>query len=95
MTCGLSDNELFILNLLYQRRNLKPSAGLNSKLIEKIYVQKFSDDFEDVIRNLINAGYLGPIKKKDMKYYISGIPKAIFALKSHGYPVIIGRMRPL
>ncbi len=95
MTCGLSDNELFILNLLYKRRNLKPSAGLNSKLMRKIYVQKYSDDFEDVIRNLINTGYLGPIKKKDMKYYISKIPKAIFALKSHGYPVILGRERPL
>lgn len=63
--------------------------------MRKIYVQKFSDDFEDVIRNLVNAGYLGPIKKKDMKYYISDIPKAIFALKSHDYPVILGRTRPL
>lgn len=95
MTCGLSDNELFILNLLYKRRNLKPSAGLNSKLMRKIYVQKFSDDFEDVIRNLINTGYVGPIKKKDMKYYISDIPKTIVALKLHEYNVILGRERPL
>ncbi len=95
MTCGLSDNELFILNLLYSHRNFKPSAGLNSKLMRKIYVQKFSDDFEDIIRNLINKGYIGPVKKKDMKYYISNKPKAIFALKEHGYPVILGRERPL
>ncbi|MFZ3383923.1 MAG: hypothetical protein WA144_08360 [Candidatus Methanoperedens sp.] len=95
MTCGLSENELFILNMLYTHRNFNPSAGLNSKLMRRIYIQKYSDDFEDVIKNVINKGYVGPIKKKDMKYYISNKPKAIFALHSHGYPVILGRVRPL
>lgn len=95
MTCGLSDNELFILNLLYQNRNLNTSAGYHSKKLEKIYIKKYSIDFDDVIRKLMNTGYIGPIKKKDMKYYISDIPLAIFALKSHGYQVILGKVRPL
>lgn len=95
MTCGLSDNELFILNMLYKRRNLKSNAGLNSKLMCKIYVKKFPDNFEDVIRNLIHTGYVGPIKKKDMKYYIYDIPKTIAALKIHGHNVVLGRERPL
>lgn len=94
MSCGLSEDELFILNLLYRNRCLAKDRGFHSKKLEHLYIKKFSSNFERAIKNLLK-GYIAPIKKKELKYYISDIKKMSFALGSHGYSVTKGRIRPL
>jgi hypothetical protein len=71
MPCGLSDDELFILNILYKRRNLKSNRGHHCKKLEGFYRKKFSLNFDDAIQNLLNKGYIAQIRKKEIKYYIS------------------------
>jgi len=44
---------------------------------------------------LLNERYITPINKKELKYYISDMPKAIHALNSHEYSVTQGRKRKL
>ncbi len=95
MTCGLSNDELFILNILYQNRCLSRTGGFHSKKLEDLYIKKFSSNFKHAIKNLLNKGYITPIKKKELKYYISNIPLTSFALGRHDYPVTKGRVRPL
>lgn len=95
MPCGLSDNELFILNILYKRRNLKSNRGHHCKNLELSHRKKFSLNFDDAIQNLLNKGYIAQIRKKEIKYYISDLKIMSFALKSHGYTVIKGKVRPL
>lgn len=95
MTCNLSEDALFLLNLLYTKRCLARDAGYNSEKLSKIYAKKFSSDFEDTIRELLNKGYITQIRKKDIKYYISDIKLTSVALGSHGYSVTKGRVRPL
>lgn len=95
MSCGLSDDELFILNLLYKKRCLAKDRGFHSKKLEDLYIKKFSSNFERAIKNLLNHGYIAPIKKQDLKYYISDMKKMSIALGSHGYSVTKGRVRPL
>jgi hypothetical protein len=94
--CQLSEEELFILNMLYQGRNLAPWRGENSKKIKRIYGKKpFSKDFDDTIQTLLNEGYVTQIKKKDIKYYISNINKATLALAAHGFDISMGKVRPI
>jgi hypothetical protein len=95
MPCDLSDDELFILNILYKRRNLRSDRGHHCKNLEGLYRKKFSSNFDDAIKNLLNKGYIAQIKKKEIKYYISNQKLMSFALNSHGYPVIKGKVRPL
>lgn len=95
MPCGLSDDELFVLNILYSHKCLKSNAGYHSKKLEHIYIKKFSLKFDRAIKNLLNKGYIASISKKELKYYISDIPSMSFALRSHGYPVTKGKTRPL
>jgi hypothetical protein len=95
MTCGLSDDELFILNILYKNRCLAGNRSFHSKKLEDLYIKKFSSNFEKSIKNLLNHGYIAPIKKQDLKYYISDIKITSFALDRHGYSVTKGRVRPL
>jgi len=40
------------------------------------------------VQKLLNEGYIAQIRKKEIKYYISGIPKAIASLKLHGKNVV-------
>lgn len=95
MSCGLSDDELFVLNILYSNKNFKPSGGFHSKKLEGLYNKKFSSKFDVAIKNLLNKGYITPIKKKELKYYISDYKLMSFALGSHDYSVTKGRIRPL
>jgi hypothetical protein len=95
MPCGLSDDELFILSILYKRRNLKSNSGHHCKNLERSYQKKYSLNFDDAIQNLLNKGYIAQIRKKEIKYYISDKKLMSFALNSHGYPVIRGKVRPL
>lgn len=97
MSCGLSDDERFILIRLYTGRNLAANRGLNSKLLEKVVTKKMSSKYEDVIKRLKNGGYIAVVPKKDIKYYIpsSAIPAVCFALDSHGSSVTQGKIRKL
>ena len=95
MSCDLSEDELFILNTLYKNRCLAKDRGFHSKKLEHLYIKKFSSNFEKSIKNLMKKGYIAPIKKKELKYYISDIKITSFALDRHGYSVIKGRVRPL
>lgn len=95
MTCGLSEDELFILYVLYSHKCLASNRGKHSEQLKSIYRKKFSSDFKRAIKSLLNKGYITPIKKKELKYYISNIPLMSFALSSHGYSVTKGRERPL
>ena len=97
MSCGLSDNELFILNFLYKHRNINSNRGQHCKKLEGIFNINFSPrpKFEKAIKTLLNKGYITKIRKKEIKYYISDRKNAIIALGSHGFPVVNGRERPL
>jgi hypothetical protein len=95
MTCNLSDEELFIINLLYLNRNFKSDAGYHSDKLNKLFRKKFNKDSKDVIKRLVNEGYLSSIKKSSPKYYICDIPKASSALAQHGYSATQGRIRIL
>lgn len=95
MTCGLSDDELFILNILYKNRCFAKDRGFHSKKLGHLYIKKFPFDFEKSIKNLLKKGYIATVKKQELKYYISDIKITSFALGSHNYTVIKGRVRPL
>ncbi len=97
MSCGLSDNELFILNILYKNRNFASNRGQHCKKLEDIFERKYPPQlkFEKSIKSLLNKGYITQIRKKEIKYYISDIKITSFALGSHGYSVVNGRVRPL
>ena len=93
MSCGLSDDELFILNRLYTKRCLSDKRGYNSEKLKHEYINKYSSDFKNAIKKL--KKYITPIRKTDIKYYISDIPAMSYALSSHGYSVTKGKKRPL
>ncbi|MCL7411571.1 MAG: hypothetical protein M8350_07175 [Methanosarcinaceae archaeon] len=98
MSCRLSDGELFVLNYLCAKRNLSSKRGQHCKKIEGVFEIKYSQKikFEKVIKTFLNGGYISKIPKKTGdKYYISNIPITSFALRSHDYSVVNGRVRPL
>ncbi len=95
MACDLTNGELFILNVLYTNRCFKQSSGYNSKKLENIFVKGYTQDFEDAIKNLKNQGYITPIRKKDIKYFISDFKLTVAALTSHGYHTTQGKYRTL
>jgi hypothetical protein len=95
MTCNLDDEELFIINLLYSKRNLRSDAGYHSDKLNNLFKKKFNRDAKDIIKKLVNKGYLSPIGKSPPKYYICDIPRALSALDQHGYSVTQGRIRRL
>ena len=85
MACGLTVEELFILNVLYQHRCVNSNRSKNLGEIAKAFRSKFDQNPEDVARGLASKEYLGQIRKKDIKYYISSMEKACYALNCHGY----------
>lgn len=95
MTCGLNEEELFILNLLYKNRCLRSDRGFSSKKLADLFRKKFGKSSEAPIKMLKNKQYIGVVKKASEKYYISDIPKTLHDLSQHGYKVIKGRERPL
>ncbi|EJG07374.1 hypothetical protein Metli_1423 [Methanofollis liminatans DSM 4140] len=94
MSCGLTEETLFILNILYKNRNLRSDRGYHSEKLNKLYTKKFSGrdhpSFKDAIKVLLKKGYITTIKKKEDKYYISDINKAQLALYTHGFTTLQG-----
>lgn len=96
MTCNLTSDELHILNILYINRCFSSSSEYNSDLLKKKFNFKTdAGDFDVSIQLLLNEGYITTVSKRPPKYYISDRKKVIFALKSHGFNVITGKVRPL
>lgn len=95
MPTDLSEDALFTLNILYSNRCFRDNRGYNEKKLKKILSKKRSRKYEDIVKELLNQGYITQINKKDIKYYISDIKKAIYALDSNGFPVTKGKMRKL
>ncbi len=83
-----SEETLFILKVLYKRRNISPNRGFHSEKLRGLYNKKFPnrDDlsFKDAIKFLRNSGYITVVKKKEDKYYISNITEVNLILRSHG-----------
>lgn len=95
MTCGLNDEDLFVLNLLYSNRCLRSDRGYHSAKLARLFRVKFEEDVEDTVKRLVNKGYLSPIGKSPPKYYIADKPLTFFALGQHGYSVTPGRIKSL
>lgn len=94
MCCQLSEEELFILDMLYQGRSLASNRGKNYEFIKKIYTKKqFTKDFDDAIKTLLNEGYITQIRKKDIKFFISNMNQATLALSAHGFNTSLGKIR--
>jgi hypothetical protein len=94
MACGLTEKELFILNVLYQHRCVNSNRSKNLGEIAKAFRAKFNDNPEVVAKCLSSKEYVAQIRKKDIKYYISSMEKACNALNCHGYNAIAGRILP-
>lgn len=75
MVCGLADDELFVLYILYSHRNFRADAGYNSKKLQRNYSKKYDRDFGAGTKRLKNRRYITSIKKKDEKFYISDFKK--------------------
>jgi hypothetical protein len=94
MSCELTEETLFILNILDKNRNFKSSSGYHSEKLKHLYIKKFPDrdylSFKDAIKILLEEGYITKIKKKEDKYYISDINKAKLALYNHGFTTLRG-----
>lgn len=97
MSCGLSEDEIYILNILYFKHCFSSGHEMNSKLIKKRYDRKGYVNFDGAIRTLLKRGYIVTVPKKDPKYYIPRQfrKEVIFALSSHGYDTTLGIVRPL
>lgn len=89
MSCGLSEEMLFILSLLYKGRNFRSDSGYHSKKLNKIYAKKVPNrghvKLKDAIQHLQNEGYITTIKKKEIIYYISDMKRASFVLQEHEF----------
>lgn len=89
MVCDLTEESLFILNILYKNRSVRSNRGYNSEKLKGLFNKKFSGrdhlSFKDSIKILKNSGYITVIKKKDDKFYISNIKDVVLALSYHGY----------
>ncbi len=96
MVCGLSEEELFILNALYRHHCFSHKKSKNLGEIIKAFRTKFAGkDHEEAVRNLVNRGYISPKRKIDIKYYISSMAMASFALNLHGFNGTPGRIHKL
>jgi len=84
-----SEETLFILNVLYKRRNIHSSRGFHSEKMRSLYNKKFPNreslSFKEAIKILKNSCYITVIKKKEEKYYISDITGVHLILRSYGY----------
>ena len=91
MTCGLGEEELFILEILFKHRNFKQSSGFHHELLAKLFRRNFKNrDPDRHLKKLLNDGYVGRIGKSPYKYYCDGKKTAI-ALGHHGRNVTMGR----
>jgi hypothetical protein len=95
MTCGLSKDEIDFLYVLYSHHNISSSHSQNLELLKRMFAKRVGFDAKEVVKNLSNGGYITKVSKKDDKYYISDIKKAIHALSEHGKETTLGRNRPI
>jgi hypothetical protein len=94
MVCGLDGGELFILNALYGDQCVNKNRSFNLGVIAKQFRDIFNESPEDVARRLINKRYITPVPKKDIKYYISDMGRACYAINQHGGNATEGRILP-
>lgn len=87
MVCSLSDAELFLLNVMRIGRNFNDKASYNPKQIASQFRDKYGEDPNYVAQRLVSKDYLTPKRKKDVKYWISNLPKTYYALGQHGFNV--------
>ncbi|MBP2029353.1 hypothetical protein J2755_000273 [Methanohalophilus levihalophilus] len=95
MSCGLSKDSLFVLNILYSKRCVHSSRGFHCDKLKHIMMKKTSTKFKDIMKELINEGYVSKLSKKEDKYFISDMKKAMFALGEHDFNVTKGKERIL
>jgi len=95
MSCGLPYAALLILNELYRNHCFARDAGYHCRKLEHVISEKTEFKFNKIINKLMHEGYVGQLDKKEIKYYISDIKKATYALKEHDYSVVQGRRRKL
>jgi predicted transcriptional regulator len=84
MTCGLSEDELAMLNYLYTKRNLSSKKSRSVLAIERVLRDRL--DVEEVLQSLLNKGYIRRYKKHEWNYFAVPGP-TMRALGRHGYPV--------
>lgn len=70
----LNEGEKWILKILFKQRCFTPSSGYNSNKLWRLFNKKFKPrrrkTFDEGIQHLLNHGYIGQVRKKDIKYYI-------------------------
>ena len=84
MTCGLSDDELTMLNYLYTKRNLSSKRSRSVLAIERDLGDRL--DSEKVLKSLLNKGFIGRYKKHEWNYYADP-GRTMRVLAAHGYHV--------
>jgi hypothetical protein len=94
MSCGLTPEELFILNALYHHRCIGINHSKNLKEIEKAFNNQFNESLEEYFTNLVNNGYIAQKRKRDIKYYIADLPKTSYVINLHGGTATEGRVYP-
>lgn len=87
MASGLTDAELFLLNVMRIGRNFNDKASYNPKQIASQCRDKYGEDPNDIAQRLVSKEYLTTKRKKDIKYWISNLPKTYNALGQHGFNV--------
>jgi hypothetical protein len=87
MVCGLSESELFLLNVMRTGHNFNDKASYNPNQIAPQCRNKYGEDPNDIAQSLVSKGYLAPKRKKDIKYWISNLPKTYNALGQHGFNI--------
>ena len=94
MTCGLSVAEIEILNILYGDRCLARNRSFNLGKISRKFRSVHNLDPNVEANTLENKGYLGSVPKSAIKYYISDIARACYAINQHGGNATKGRILP-
>lgn len=95
MSCGLSKDALSVLYILYSKRCIRSDRGYHCDKLKHVIIKKTTTDFKSIMKELINQGYAAKLSKKEDKYYIPDIKKAILALSSHEFDVTKGKVRKL
>jgi len=94
MVCGLDEGELFILNALYGDQCVNKKRSFNLGVIAGQFRARFKEGAEEVASRLKVKGYITAVPKREIKYYISDISSAVYAINSHGGNATKGRILP-
>ena len=94
MSHTLSHRELDVLNILYRSRSLAPNRGYHSGKLRRVVTRNMeidNNEFDDLIKGLLNKGLITTLGKSPVKYYISDRSAVINALNDNGYPTFLNR----